>query len=219
VGCKLNQALRAGIGPVLIVGVLIVVVVVAGAGAYVFVFAAPGVKNTTTTSSIGTTTATSGVQGLVNYKGTFTYGNPLGPSGINDMNGRMMQWNSTMGASGSFTFSIDPRTYIGTGQGQGSITVSTHGYCTGSNTVQYSFTITAVHTPGQNFIISFNTPTPQNVMVQLNCQGSTMGFNMANNPIAYLSVYPNGVSMASVPYSTTQAPTYGVSYTVTITQA
>ncbi len=188
-----------------------------------FVFAAPGPTGAkSSTLTIGTTTSTgpmSSVQGSESYKGTFAYVNPLGPFGINDSSGKPVEWNSTQTASGSFTFSINPTTYIGTGSGQGSITVATHGYCTGTVTVPYTFTIQAVHPPGENFEIAFNTPTPPSAMVQLACQGSTAGFNQANNPITFLSVYPNGLNVASLPTTASQAPTAGISYTVTIVQA
>lgn len=208
---------------------------VAGVGVYVLVFTGTGTGGSsastvtigsvssatngqTSTITIGPTTST-GTQGRVNYKGTFTYVTPLGPFGINDSSGKPVEWNSTQTASGSFTFSIDPATYLGTGSGQGSITVATHGYCTGTVTVPYTFPIQVAHPPGENFIISFDPPTPSNVTVSLTCLGSTNGFNTANNPVAFLSVYPNGLSLASIPATSSQVPTGGISYTVTIAQA
>jgi len=214
---------RSGISLGVIVIVVIVVVAVAGVGAYEFVFSVPsatGGKSTTTTLVIGTTTSsdqTSSAPGSQTYRGTFTYVTPLGPFGINDSSGKPVEWNSTQSVSGTFTFSINPATYIGTGSGQGTIIVATHGYCTGSTTVQYTFTIEAVHPPGQNFEISFNPPTPSTVTVELTCQGSTKGFNEANNPVTFLSVYPNGLNVASIPTTASQVPTGGISYTVTIT--
>lgn len=228
-----------GVAPLVIAVVLVVVVAVAGIGVYVFVFTGPstggGSTSTvtvgnlssvpsghTTTVTIGSTTSTgptTGTQGYENYQGNYTYVTPLGPFGINDSSGGPVEWNSTQTATGSFTFSINPATYIGTGSGQGSITVTTRGYCTGTVTVPYTFTVQATHVPGENFEIAFGTPTPSNATVQLTCQGSTNGFNTANNPVTFLSVYPNLLSPVSIPATSSQAPTGGISYTVTVTQA
>jgi hypothetical protein len=224
---------RPGITTVVLALVIVVVIVVAGVGAYVLVSAPAGAAaSTTSTLTIGTNTTTasstslsvttstpsqSSTQGYENYKGTFVFANPLGPFGINDSSGKPVEWNSTQSASGSFTFSVNPTTYLGTGTGQGSMTVTTRGYCVGTVTVPYTFTITAAHPPGENYIISFNTPTPSNATVQLSCQGSINGFNTANNPIAFLSVYPNGLSEATLPATVMQQPTEGISYTITIT--
>ena len=220
-----------------IVLVIVVIVVIAAAGvAYAFVFASPstpGAKTTTTTSTliIGTSSSnlptttvtigssTTGTQSYEDFSGNYTFTIPLGPSGINDSTGKPIQWNSTQTATGSFTFSINPSTYLGSGSGQGSITVTTRGYCTGSSTVQYTFGIEAQHIPGTNNVsIGFNLPTPPTVMVQLACQGSTAGFNTANNPVSYLSVYPNGLDLNSFPANVSQAPSSGYSYTVSISE-
>lgn len=222
---------RVGIATLVIVIVIVVVVGIAGAGVYVLVVSAPGATGTSTTTviigpttstatlqSVTTVTQSSGAQGSQNYKGTYTYANPLGPFGINDSSGKPVEWNSTQMASGSFTFSVNPATYLGTGNGQGTMVVTTRGYCTGTVTVPYTFSIQVVHPPGENFVISFNTPTPSSATVALTCQGSTLGFNTANNPVAFLSVYPNGLSIASFPSTSSQPPTAGISYTVTITQ-
>ena len=165
-----------------------------------------------------TPTSSSTVNGMVNYRGNFTYVTPLGPSGINDSSGKPVQWNSTQTASGTFTFSINPATSIGRGSGQGTITVATHGYCTGSTTVQYSFTINAVYETGFGFEIGFNNPNPPTVMVQMSCQGSTNGFFTANNSVKYLSVYPNGLNPVTIPYTTSQSPKGGIGFTVNIQQ-
>ena len=225
--------LRPAITTIVLVVVLVVVIAVA-AVAYVFVFAnpsSPGAKTTTSTLSIGTArsdlpttsvtigSSTTGSQSYDDFSGTYTYTAPLGPSGINDSTGKPIQWNSTQTATGSFTFSIDPSTYLGSGSGQGSITVATRGYCTGSSTVKYTFGIQAQHIPGSNNVsIGFDLPTPPTVMVQLACQGSTVGFYTANNPVTYLSVYPNGLDLNSFPANVSQALTGGISYTVSISE-
>jgi hypothetical protein len=219
---SLRAERRPGIATLVIVVVVVVVLAVAGAAVYVFAFTSPGTPGagtTTTTLKIGTTVSyasTSTSQGYEYYKGTFTYTNPLGPFGINDSSGKPVEWNSTQTASGTFTFSINTATYLGTGSGQGTITVTTRGYCTGTAVVPYTFTITAGHPPGESYFVGFENPTPENVTVSLTCQGSTQGFNTSNNPVSYLSVYPNEVTPATIPFTTTQPPTAGISYTVTI---
>ena len=228
---------RAGITTLLMVVVLVVVIVVAGV-AYVFVLSNPGspgaptttstmtvgsgtsrAPTTTTTEILGSVPTSTGSQAYQDYSGSFNFTVPLGPSGINDSTGKPIEWNSTQVASGSFTFSINPSTYEGTGNGHGSITVTTIGYCTGSSTVPYTFGIEAEELPGtKNVSIDFNLPTPSMVMVQLACQGSTAGFNTANNPVSYLSVYPNGLDLDSFPANVYQAPTSGYGYTIEIAQ-
>ena len=230
---------RSGMGVAMIVAALVVVVVVAGVGVYAFVFhVAGGSETKSTTLTIGTVRSTgtpatrtstivvgsvtsavltSDTQSYQTYTGTFSYVVPLGPSGINDSTGKPIQWNSTQTASGSFTFSINPATYLGTGSGQGSIRVATRGYCTGSPTVPYTFAVQAGHLPGGNFEIAFETPSPSNVTVRLSCLGPTTGFYTANNPVSFLSVYPNEESPASIPMTDSQTLTGGISYTVTIT--
>ena len=204
----------------IVVVVLIVIIALAGVAVYVFAFASPGpTPGSTSTDRVGTTTgSTTSLQGQRSYRGTFSYTQPLGPFGISGSGGTVTEWNSTQTASGSFTFSIDPTTYTGDGTGQGSIPVATHGYCTGSATVPYTFTISAVWPPGSNMTILFKLPTPSNVTVQLSCQGSTQGFNVSNNPVTFLSVYPNGPSVSAFPATFTRALSAGVAYTVTITQ-
>jgi len=97
--------------------------------------------------------------------------------------------------------------------------VSTRGYCTGSNTVPYTFVIEAVEIPGtKNVSITFNDPTPSTVMVTLSCLGSTVGFYTANNPVTYLSVYPNGLDLNSFPAKASAVLSGGISYTVSISE-
>lgn len=212
---------RLGVTPIVIVIVVVVVIAVAGVGTYLFVFSGRGMSNGRATVSISSTLSsqsTSSVPGQQNYKGDFTYTAPIGPFGLNGGGGALQEWNSTQSASGSFTFSINPATYTGTGSGQGTITVATHGYCTGSTTLQYMFTVQAAYPPGENMTIAFNPPSPSNVTVQLTCQGSTQGFSQADNPVTYLSVYPNGLYLGAFPATVSEPLTNGISYTVTIAQ-
>jgi hypothetical protein len=210
---------RKGIAPLVLVLILAIILAVAGLGVYLLVLSPPPPGGTTaSTTRTSSSSTTGGVAGM-DYKGNFTYVQPLGPFGINDSSGKPVEWNSTQSASGTFSFTIDPATYIGSGTGHGSIIVTTQGYCTGSTTIPYSFNITAVHPPGSGFEIDFNPPSPPSVMVQLACQGSTNGFDMGNNPIAFLSVYPNGLSPTTIPVTSSQPPTDGISYSVIIVPA
>lgn len=213
---------RWGITKVAIVITVVVVLVVAGVGVFVLVFPGSGSSTYKTTISLNPTLSSSSSgssQGSQNYNGTFSYTEPVGPSGVGDAGGQVMEWNSSQSASGSFTFAIDPATYTGTGSGQGTITVVTSGYCTGNTTVHYTFTIQAAWPPGENMTIAFNLPTPASVTVNLTCEGSTKGFSPANNPVSFLSVYPNGLSLGSFPTTESQPPTNGIGYTVSITRA
>jgi hypothetical protein len=170
-----------------------------------------------TTSS---STSTSSTAGGVPFSGVFTFIVPLGPSGINDSSGKPVQWNSTQTASGTFSFTVNPATYIGSGTGQGKITVTTTGYCSGSETVPYNFTITATHAPGEEYEVAFelSTQSDANITVSLSCQGSTAGFYTSNNPVSYIPVYPDLITFAAAPYTDSQPPTEGISYTITVTQ-
>lgn len=205
----------------IVIVIIIVLVVAAAGGAYYALYARPTVNRITTTGAVPimvttSTSASTALGSYQTYRGTFNYITPLGPLGINYSNGKLSQWNSTQTASGTFTFSINSLTYTGNGTGQGSITVSTQGYCTGSVIVPYTFTITATDVPGENFIVAFNTPTPPTAMVPLTCEGSTEGFSTSNNPVTFVSVYPTGLSAAAFPTTESQPPKGGISYTVSV---
>ena len=215
-----KKHIRGAITRIVIV-IIIVLVVAAVGGTYYVLYATPTVKQITTTGTVPVVVTTSSsvstaLGSYQTYKGTFNYITPLGPLGINYSNGKLSEWNSTQTATGTFTFSINSLTYTGNGTGQGSIIVSTHGYCTGSVTVLYTFVITATHVPGENFIVAFNTPTPPTAMVSLTCEGSTQGFSTSNNPVTFVSVYPTGLSATAFPTTESQSPQGGISYTVTV---
>jgi hypothetical protein len=171
-----------------------------------------------TTSTFTSPSTESSQSGILTYKGTFSYVVPLGPSGINDSTGKPVQWNSTQTSSGTFTFSINPQNYSGSGSGRGMITVATKGFCTGSETVSYTFAIEAFHLPGENITVAFENPSVANVTVPLTCQGSTVGFATANNPVPFLSVYPNEVTVDSIPATISQPQTNGLEYSIVITE-
>jgi hypothetical protein len=227
---------RKGVATPIIVLAVILVIAVGAAGAY-FVFSSRGSSsgssstNSKNSSSAGTShstsrtsvssslsTSSSSPSGLRTYAGTFAYTQPLGPFGINSTSsGKISEWNSTESSSGTFVFSINPANYTGTGSGRGTMIVTTRGYCTGSVTVPYTFTIEATDILGGNITVGFLTANPESAMVQLTCQGPTTGFNQANNPVSFLSVYPNLVSISSAPKTVSQPPITGISYSITIT--
>jgi hypothetical protein len=193
--------------------IILLILVAAAAGSYFF-FASSGGANSTHSSSTSQSSFSTGA--VTTYHGTYVFTFPEGPSGTGEVNGHFASWNSTENAAGSFTFSVYSYSYNGTGAGHGNITVTTHGYCTGSNVVPYMFTIIAYQLPGENLTLAFGLPTPANVSVALTCQGSTQGFDSVDNPVAYLSVYPNLVQTASVPATISQVLPGGISYTITI---
>lgn len=203
----------------MIVVVLVVVVVVAGV-AYAFVFAgssSPGAKTTSSTLTIGTATSnvpattvtiggsTSSATELTYYTGTFNYSLPTGPSGVRSLpNGSAQYYNSTEVASGTFTFFIAASNYSGRGTGQGTITITTEGFCTGSQTIHYTFIVPDATTLlGKNITVFFSAEVPANYTVPLTCTGSMAGANTANNPWPYLAEYPGEftVQLASLPTS------------------
>jgi hypothetical protein len=210
---------RVGMAVMVMVVVLVVIVAAAGTVTYYLVVTThtPSGTETTTHTLATITTGSASGQALESFSGDFHYFIPLGPFGIyTSPSGEVTEWNSTQTAAGSFTFTVDPSTYEGTGTGHGTITVATHGYCAGSSTVQYTFTILATWLPKENLTIAFEDPTPGNVTVSLACQGSTAGFNAVNNPIGFLSVYPDLLTMASTPANDTATLSGGITYSVSV---
>jgi hypothetical protein len=211
--------LRPAITTILLVVVFVVVVAVAGV-AYVFVFASPsspGAKTTTSTLRIGTTTSgaptttvtvgslSTGTTGLTYYSGSFNYNIPAGPSGVRSLpNGTAQYYNSTEAASGTFTFFIAADNFSGRGTGHGTITITTRGFCTGSQTIPYTFIVPDATTVlNGNLTVFFANPVPANYSVPLTCTGSMTGVSTANNPWSYLAEYPGefSISLASLPAS------------------
>jgi hypothetical protein len=124
-------------------------------------------------------------------------------------------------ASGSFTFFINPANYTGVGNGQGTMTATTSGFCSGTTTFQYTFKITnANDLLGGNITVAFGDPSPASIMVPLSCTGSLTGVDTSvNNPLPFLSVYPNLVSVRTVPATVSRHLTGNVIYQFTITPA
>jgi hypothetical protein len=207
---------------------LVIVVVIAGAAVYVLFLPSNSTAKTTgqqsttrsQTSRSATALSSSGNQAFKTYSGTFSYSIPLGPSGDREgANSTVESYSSTQVASGTFSFFINPVNYTGIGSGQGTLTVTTTGFCSGSVTVNYSFEITnANDLLNGNITVAFAEPTPGSVMVPLTCTGDLTGVNTStNNPVNFLPVYPNLVSVHTLPATVSQQLTGNISYQYTIT--
>ena len=224
---------HSGIATIVIVVALVLVFVAAGA-AYLFLLApgnltpTSGTKTSETSTNLGSTVITrhdstgtpSGSQGFQRYQGTFSYSLPLGPAGERVNNDSTVDtYRSIQVASGSFTFFINPANFTGVGTGHGTLTVTTSGFCSGTTTVQYTFSvINANDLLGGNITVAFGDPTPSSFMVPLTCTGSLKGVDTSvNNPSTFLGIYPNLVSVKSVPITVSQQLSGNITYSFTIT--
>ncbi len=217
---NLSEPKRPGIAVALIVIVIVIVVIIASVGAYYALSSSKTTTTPSTGSSITTTTSTSitvlttasnsesstGPSGLTYYSGTFNFSLPEGPSGVRSLpNGSAQYYNSVQTASGTFTFSLAAGGLSGSGTGKGTFTMTTTGFCSGSDTFPYTFTIPDVTTEIQgNITIFFASPVPGNYTVALTCTGDMTGVSTAtNDPGPFLPVYPNeiGIPIASLPTS------------------
>ncbi len=214
---------RPGIAIALIVIIIVIVLVIASVGAYFALSSskasstsisstssqATATTSTTTIQGFDTTSfssVTSSASGMTYYSGTYNFSLPEGPSGVRSLpNGSAQYYNSVQTASGVFNFSIAAGGLSGSGSGHGTFTMSTSGFCTGSDTFPYTFPISDVTTfLGGNITIFFGNPVPGNYTVSLTCTGDMNGVSTAtNNPGPFLPVYPNEISvpLASVPFS------------------
>lgn len=163
--------------------------------------------------------STTGSSGLKTYSVTFNYSLPEGPVGelTYPNNDTVKIFNSTQVASGSFTFSIDPSTYTGSGSGHGTMTVTTVGFCSGHITFSYTFQITDATTLlGGNITVFIGGPTPSNFTVPTTCTATPLPGSTNGNTFPFLSVYPNEISVASVPMTVTQHLSGHIDYSFTI---
>ncbi|HZW58181.1 MAG TPA: hypothetical protein VFF30_17970 [Nitrososphaerales archaeon] len=176
-------------------------------------------------SSIGARTVSfssptaSGASGMRTYHGTFSYSLPLGPTGERVLgNNTVQQYRSVQLASGTFTFSIAALNRSGTGSGQGVLTVTTSGFCSGVTTFPYTLKIIDATTLlSGNLTMFIGDPTPANFTVPLTRTGPMAGGNTSvNNPSSFLSVYPNEISTANVPVTLTQHLSGNITYSYSI---
>ena len=231
---------RLGITLVLIVVVIVVILIVAGIGIYYFVLSSnSGPSLTTLSSSHSSTTSqtrsastnpvhatlastsaksTTVSSGIITYGGTFNFSLALGPSGVRTLSNYTVQmYSSTEVGSGSFTFFISAVNKSGSGSGQGTLVVTTTGFCSGKVIIPYTFKVPDATTLLGNLTVFFGTPTPANYTVPLSCYGPMAGVNTStNNPGPYLSVYPNEISTATTPVTVTKNLSGNISYSYTI---
>jgi hypothetical protein len=203
---------RVGVAPLLIILSIVIVAAVAGVGVYYLALApSPGAPSHTTTP---------GPSGLHTYSGSYNFTIPLGPGGERvSSNNTVQSYGSVQLASGTFTFSINPLNYTGTGRGSGTIVVTTTGFCSGTVTVSYTFFVQATHPPNQNISVFFLNPKPGSAFVPLHCTGSTTGVNTAtNNPISFLPEYPGLLTTATMPVTVSRNWGSGTTSFVTISQ-
>jgi hypothetical protein len=209
---------------------LVVVLVVASVAVYYLVVVSspsttPPSKSTTSSSTARTAAsssaiATTGSSTLKTYSVTFNYSNPLGPVGelTFSNNDTVKSYRSVQTASGSFTFSINPANYSGSGSGHGTMTVTTTGFCSGHTTFPYTFKIPdATNILGGNITVFIGDPTPLNFTVPLTCTATALPASTNGNTFPFLSVYPNEISVATVPVTVTQHLSGNVSYSFTVT--
>jgi hypothetical protein len=176
-----------------------------------------GVGETTTTSTTSTTTAASGVK---TYSATFNFTVPQGPFGelTFSNNDTVDTYTSVQVASGSFNFTLNPSTYSGSGSGRGTITMTTTGFCSGRVTVPCTFQIPdATNILGGNITIFVGIPSPANVTAALTCKATPNAGSATGNTTPFLAVYPNEISVASIPTTVSENLSGGISYHFTIT--
>jgi hypothetical protein len=177
-------------------------------------------SSTPRTPASSSTIAKTGSSTLKTYSVTFNYSNPLGPVGelTFSNNDTVKSYRSVQTASGSFTFSINPANYSGSGSGHGTMTVTTTGFCSGHTTFPYTFKIPdATNILGGNITVFIGDPTPLNFTVPLTCTATALPGSTNGNTFPFLSVYPNEISVATVPVTVTQHLSGNVSYSFTVT--
>jgi hypothetical protein len=209
--------------------IIVIVVIVAVASVGAFYALSSGIKSassttSTTTSSVSSspqtsttsvtassstsivTSSSTGSASLKEYTGTFNFSLPLGPSGERVFSNDTVQtYGSTQVASGSFSFFINPAAdnQSGSGSGHGTIKITTTGFCSGSATVPYTFTLTATTILGNLTIFDGaidGGAASMNVTIPLSCSGPMNGVNTAtNDPVPFLPTYPNEITVASLP--------------------
>jgi hypothetical protein len=194
---------------------ILIIAAVAGVGVY-YLTLSPGTTGPTRTTTHGPATTS----GFHTYSGNYNFTIPLGPGGERVFSNNTVQsYGSVQLATGSFTFSINPLNYTGTGRGTGTMIVTTIGFCSGKVTVPYTFFVQATHPPGQNISVFFLNPTPGSAFVPLHCTGSTSGVNTAtNNPISFLPEYPGLLTTATMPVTMSRNWGSGTTSYVSITQ-
>jgi hypothetical protein len=177
------------------------------------------VTATTFTSKRSSTDVSGLTTGISTYSGTFNFSLALGPSGERvSSNNTVETYSSVEAGSGSFTFFISAVNKSGSGSGHGTFSVTTTGFCSGRTEFAYTFQIPDATALLGNLTVFIGTPTPSSYTVPLSCSGSLNGVNTAtNNPGTFLAIYPNELSVSSVPANVNQHQSAGINYSYTIT--
>ena len=215
----LRSKKRFGIAFIVVV-IIVVVIIAGGAGIYVLVLSSPGGAGAKVPVKTTTTTTTPAGSDVKNYAGTFSYSLPLGPTGsrLNKDNVTVSTYGTVLSVSGSFTFSIASFNKTGTGKGKGTMIATTSGYCTGKTTFDYTFDIINANPLfNGNTTVAFGQPTPANGAVQLTCSDANGQISQTTGSFTYLSVYPNLISVASVPANIVETQPGNITYQVHIT--
>lgn len=192
----------------MIVVTLIVVVVGASSTAYYVLVLSPASTSTSQSSTHVQTSRSSstaaGPSGLITFSGSYNFSLHLGPTGeLVYSNNTVRVYNSVQVASGTFNFWINPINYSGGGSGQGTMTVTTSGFCSGRTSFPYTFKILdATHFPGQNITVYVGTPAPANFTVAVTCTATPS--QATANTFAYLSTFPIEFVFASAPVTVSQ---------------
>jgi len=214
----LRSKKRFGIAFIVVV-IIVIVIIAGGAGIYVLVLSSPGGMGAKVPVSTTTTTTTAAGAGVSNFAGTFTYSLPIGPAGsrLNKDNVTVSTYGTVLIASGSFTFSIASFNKTGTGKGKGTMTATTSGYCTGKTVFDYTFDILNANTLlFGNTTVAFGEAGPTNGTIQLTCSDANGQISHTAGSFTYLSVYPNLVSVASIPANIVETLPGNISYQVHI---
>jgi hypothetical protein len=209
-----------------IVAALIVVIAVASVAAYFLVSSSsPSTTSSkssakaSTASSSTTATSTAGSSTLETYSATFNFSLPEGPFGelTFSNNDTVRTYNSVQEGSGSFTFSLNPANYSGSGSGHGVLTVTTTGFCSGRTSFPYTFKIPdATNILGGNITVFIGDPVPVNFTVPLTCTATANPGSTNGNTFPFLSVYPNEITVAAIPAAVTEHLSGNISYSYSI---
>jgi hypothetical protein len=231
---------KRGISIILVVIVAVIIISIAGIGTYFAVGIGSNSRNqsnqttsdtslvagsqsqtsTRVVSTARSTSVSSTLTGISTYSGTFNFSLPLGPSGDRAASNNSIEtYNSIQVGHGTFTFFVSAANKSGSGSGSGTFTITTAGFCGGSVSFHYTFQIPDATSILGNLTVFIGTPTPSTYMVPLSCAGSLTGVDTTtNNPGPFLAIYPNELSVASLPATVNEHLSGGINYSYTIIQ-
>ena len=138
-----------------------------------------------------------------NFKWNYT-GGPIAPG----------RFETKYEASGTFSVTVDLSNHEGVGKGQGNVHAATSGTCTGMDSVDYTFTLTASLSPvSNNLTVLFSTSQPAGSSFQLSCDKSEI---VTSDTATYdiYSVYPMFITLPGVAGTTAEGIAGGISYEI-----